>query len=306
MRRSLARFIALAMVLAIGPALPLWARAAGSTFESQLSGSDEKGVALSLSLSRPSDKGVSMNRDHLVIHQIDASDFPQIVLYVSVLDSVGQPVFGLKAKEFKVVENGRDQSPIQLQNELPPLSTALVIDSSGSMKRVMQKVQSAAIAYIDNVRPEDEVLLIQCADTAKVMQTFTMDKHALQNAVRALSARGNTALYDAIFGSIKSFGGKKGRKLILVLTDGKDDDGKGLPLSRKTVEDVLAAAREVNVPIFAIGLGTLEQEGQYGISYTTSLNKSDASWHQVEVIAQGSAAEKRYGAPLEDSEGRSH
>ena len=62
--------------------------------------------------------------------------------------------------------------------------------------------------------------------------------------------------WDALYASLVSLRTVAGRKAIVLLSDGVDDDGTGKPLSKKTGTDVLALARQVNVPIYAIGLGT--------------------------------------------------
>ena len=66
----------------------------------------------------------------------------------------------------------------------------------------------------------------------------------------------DTALFDALYTSVESLRDVPGRKAIVLLSDGVDDDGTGKPLSKKTVTDVLTLARQVNVPIYAIALGT--------------------------------------------------
>lgn len=76
-------------------------------------------------------------------------------------------------------------------------------------------------------------------------------------AIDSTVARGNTALYDGLYESIQLVKGRTGRKAIVLLSDGADfDDGTGKPLSKHTVQEVIAAAREANVPIYALGLGT--------------------------------------------------
>lgn len=270
----------------------------------------------------------------VVINQVDVSNFPNVVLYVSVSDASGKLNLGLGPEDFLVKEDEVEQSPLNVKTQLPSIATVLVVDSSGSMKNAMADTQRAATVYVDNVRKEDEIAVIWFADSVKVAQQFTTDKPAVRNAIRALKARGNTALYDALYEATKTFGERKGRKVIILLTDGKDDDGTNRPLSVKTMEQGIAAANEVNVPIFAIGLGTsvdegilrkigeqtggkyfrspsssdLENlykeigallEGQYIISYTTNLAEPDGSWHRVVLSARQGLGQKQYKAPLE-------
>jgi VWFA-related protein len=272
-------------------------------------------------------------KTQVIINQVDISRFPAVMLYLSVLDPSGKLVPGLGSPDFSVKEDEVDQTPIQVQTKLPTIASVLVLDTSGSMKNALNDAQRAAATFIDNTRADDEVLIIDFSDKVKVAQGFTTDKQALRNAVRGTRARGNTALYDAIFEATQSFGGKKGRKVIIVLTDGKDDDGTNHPLSQKKVEQAIAAANEVNVPVFTIGLGasvdetvlmkTAEQtggrfflspastdlenlyreigaqlEGQYVVSYTTNLPEADGSWHRVVVAARDDLGQKQYKAPL--------
>ena len=275
----------------------------------------------------------------IVINQIDISNFPNVVLYVTVFDAEGNLVTGLQEGDFKVLEDEAEQSPISLATQLPALATVVAVDTSGSMRRAMPEVQRAAISFINNMRGQDLVLLSQFAETVKVMQSFTTDKDALQKAIRAMTARGNTALYDAVYQAVDSFGEKRGRKVIVLLTDGKDDDGFNRQLSRRSLKEAIAAASELNVPIYTIGLGTevdtevlrrlaeetggryfpsptaaeleglyrqiiAQLEGQYRISYKTNITELDGSWHRVVVKARGSMGEKKYKAPTQSPQGR--
>ena len=268
----------------------------------------------------------------IVINQIDIANFPDVVLYVTVLDGDGNLITGLQERDFKVLEDEVEQSPITLATQLPSIAAVMAVDTSGSMRKAMPQVLRAAASFINNMRGQDQVLLLQFADKVTVANPFTMDKSALQRSIDAMKSRGNTALYDAVYQAVDSFGEKKGRKVAVVLTDGVDDDGFNRPLSRKTLKEAIAAAGEINVPIYAIGLGTevdtgvlrrmaeetggryffspspaeleglyrqivTQLEGQYRISYKTNITELDGSWHRVVVKARGSMGDKKYKAP---------
>lgn len=279
---------------------------------------------------------VEAGKGQVVINQVDVSAFPNVMLYVSVFDDSHRLNLGLTPQDFTVKEDEVEQSPINVKTQLPSIASALVVDSSGSMKNAMPDTQRAATTYIDKVRPEDEIAVIDFSDKVRITQKFSSDKAVLRNAIRTMKARGNTALYDAIFEAAQSFGAKKGRKVIILLTDGRDDDGMNRPLSTKTVDQAIAAANEVNVPVFTIGLGNsvdesllrriadqtggryflspgsadLERlykeigaqlEGQYVITYATNLAEADGSWHRVVVTAKSGLGQKQYKAPLDQS-----
>lgn len=270
----------------------------------------------------------------VVVNQIDASEFPHIKLFVSVQDASGKMVRNLPSQDFAFSEDEVSQSPLNVQTQLPAIATVLVQDVSGSMKEAIEDTKKAASSFVELSRQEDELQLITFSDRVTVAQAFTTDKTTLKKAVDGIKARGNTALYDAAYQAVRSFGEKTGRKVVILLTDGKDDDGTNKPLSKKTVDDVIAAAKETNIPIFTIGLGkeideavlqkmasesggrsfvsptssdlaalyeeiSAQLTGQYLLSYTTDLSERDGSWHRVIVKVAGAFGEKQYMAPLE-------
>ncbi len=270
----------------------------------------------------------------VVINQIDSSNFPKIVLFVSVQDAAGKMIRNLQNTDFTVTEDEVEQSPIEVETHLPSMAMVLVLDTSGSMKNAIEDTKRAASAFVDVVRTEDEMMVITFSDRVQVAENFSKNKEAVKNAVNTIKVRGNTALYDAAYQAVQSFGDKTGRKAIILLTDGKDDDGTGKPLSKKTVDDVIAAAKQINVPIFTIGLGSdldvpilqrmaaesggqyfasptsadlssmyekisAHLTGQYLLRYTTDLTDRDGSWHRVVVKVAGGLARKQYMAPLD-------
>ena len=281
--------------------------------------------------------GAEAQNTQIVVNQVDISGFPNVILFVSVLDPAGKPNLSLSPRDFSVKEDEIDQSPVKVRTQLPSIASALVLDSSGSMKNAMADAQRAATTFIDNTKQDDDVLVIDFSDTVKVVQRFTSDKQVLRNAIRAMKARGNTALYDAIYEATQTIGEKKGRKVIIVLTDGMDDNGMNRPLSVKNVEQVIAAANVINVPVFTVGLGksvdeavlrkiaqetggryflspapadlekmyreiSAQLEGQYVLSYTTNLAEPDGSWHRVVIAARDGFGQKQYQAPLRPAE----
>lgn len=272
----------------------------------------------------------------VTINQIDSSGFPQITLFVSVQDGSGKMIRNLQSQDFTVTEDEVEQSPLALETHLPSMAMALVLDTSGSMKGAIETAGRAASSFANLVRPEDEIMVLTFSDRVQVAETFSKDKEAVKRAIGAIKARGNTALYDAAWQAVRSFDDKAGRKAVILLTDGKDDDGTGKPLSKKTADDVIAAAKEINVPLFTIGLGSeidvpvlqkiasesggqyfaspsaedlaslyehigAQLTGQYLLRYTTNLTDRDGSWHRVVVKVAGNTAQKQYMAPLDQA-----
>jgi VWFA-related protein len=261
------------------------------------------------------------------INQIDTSQFPMVSIFATVLKD-GEPVPGLSASDCRVREDEVDQEPITVTPKLTPLSVVLTLDTSGSMKKRLADAQSAAKSFLKTLQPQDKAQVIRFARDVKTMQPLSADRVAAEAAIAATTARGDTALFDALYASVESLRDVAGRKAILLLSDGVDDDGTGKPLSKKTVTDVLTLARQVNVPIYAIGLGTELDElalkkvatetgalylnaveaselkrlydsigkqlaGQYTIGYSSNL-PADGTEHRIQLHYGGITSTKSY------------
>src|SRR5262249_24124492 len=116
---------------------------------------------------------------------------------------------------------------------------------------------SAALAFVRESNPDDETFIVNFDDSAYLEQDFTGSIGDLVDALDNIDARGETALYDALYLSsdhLKS--GKKDKKAILLITDGEDN------VSKYKFEKVLDTLRQSKVTLYAIGL--LEEDDQRG------------------------------------------
>ena len=264
------------------------------------------------------------------INQIETSEFPKVTIFATVLKD-DSPVQGLSASDFRVREDEVDQEPITVVPKLTPLSVVLTLDTSGSMKKRLADAQAAAKSFLDTLEAQDKAQVIRFSRDVSTIFPLGSDRAAAAATIESTVARGDTALWDALYASLESLRNVAGRKAIVLLSDGVDDDGTGKPLSKKTVADVLALARHVNVPIYAIGLGTELDEinlekvatnsgalylnaadpaelkrlydsigkqlaGQYTIYYTSNL-PSDGLEHRVQLKFGATTSTKSFVPP---------
>jgi VWFA-related protein len=182
----------------------------------------------------------------------------EVNLPVSVLDKEGRPVDGLKQENFQVFEDKVQQTIKTFRHEDIPLSLGLVIDNSGSMRNKRERVNSSALAFVRESNPEDETLIINFDDSAYLEQDFTSSIGDLIDALENIDARGETALYDALYLASEKVTkeGKKDKKALLLITDGEDN------VSKYGINKVIEALRQSKVTLYAIGL--LEQDDQRG------------------------------------------
>ena len=178
-------------------------------------------------------------------------DVSLVVLHTTVLDDRGKFVDGLKEENFRVFEDKAEQKLSVFKREDVPVSMGLVIDNSGSMRDKRPRVNEAALTLVQASNPQDESFVVNFNDDyyLDLDKDFTSSIPELKEALERIDARGSTALYDAIIGSIDHLKkGHKDKKVLLVVTDGMDN------VSRNTLEKTLREVQKANVVIYSIGL----------------------------------------------------
>jgi len=179
------------------------------------------------------------------------SNVEMVVLRATVLDPHGDFVNGLPGDAFHVYEDKVEQKLSIAKQEDVPVSMGLVIDNSGSMREKRAKVNAAALTLVQSSNPEDEAFVVNFNDDyyLDTEHDFTNDINEMKEALERIDARGSTALYDAVIGSLDHLKkAHRDKKVLLVVTDGEDNE------SRKKLEDVIQDAERSDAVIYTIGL----------------------------------------------------
>ena len=174
-----------------------------------------------------------------------------IELPVTVLDSHGDPVEDLTAKDFTILEDKVQQtiSHFSLHRDLP-VRMGIVIDTSGSMESTLPTVQRVVMGFLrDLLRPRDRAFIETFSDRPDILAGFTADLTVIENALLALYADRATSLYDAVIMGLFQFSGVTGRRAMVVLSDGDDT------ASKSTFDDAMGYAQRMGVTIYTIGVG---------------------------------------------------
>ena len=149
-----------------------------------------------------------------------------------------------------VFEDGVEQRIETFQEATSPVSMVLVLDSSGSMKRASEQVVAAAAAFVGALRPEDSMGMLMFADKVEVVHAITTNRANSLEALAEYRAEGGTALYDALCDSMLMLKGLKGRRAVVILTDGRDEDNPGTgPGSVRVWDNVLRLIQDQDVTI---------------------------------------------------------
>jgi VWFA-related protein len=147
-----------------------------------------------------------------------------VTVPVSVLDRQGRFIPDLKREDFRVFENGVEQSVAYWEPADKPFTVALLLDTSPSTQFYLWQIKEAAIAFAKQLRPQDRVLIVSFNDQVLLLTEVTNDMNVISAVIEQNATMGNaTRLYDAVHLVIKERLNKiKGRKAIVVFTDGVD------------------------------------------------------------------------------------
>lgn len=204
--------------------------------------------------------------DVIVTRKITIESFEEVnrvILWVTVTDRSDKLVGDLTKESFTVLEEGAPQTIRDFLLEDRPITMAIVLDSSGSMRDAMPEVHQAAAGFVETLRPQDRALVIDFDDKVFLLQELTSDQAVLKEAVGSTEALGSTALYDALHAAFRKLRGIEGRKAIVLLTDG-DDTSSQFAYAR-----ILEEAKAQSVLLYAIGLGDVRKSVLKEFSETT-------------------------------------
>jgi len=171
-----------------------------------------------------------------------------VSIFVNVTDKNGALVGGLTKDDFRVYEDGRAQeiAVFEQQSELP-LNLVLAIDTSGSVRKDMSQEAAAARRFAHAiVRQQDQMSVIQFATNVESLVPFTNKVSVIDRGLDRLKPDWASAVYDAICAGSKSLGGKEGRKVLVIVSDGDDT------AQSSTYDEALEAALRNEVMIYPI------------------------------------------------------
>ncbi|HYE14333.1 MAG TPA: VWA domain-containing protein [Pyrinomonadaceae bacterium] len=183
-----------------------------------------------------------------------------VTIPVSVLDRDGRFIPGLTKQDFRIQEDGVEQEVAYFATVEQPFTVALLLDTSGSTRFRLEDIQDAAIAFLDQLRPDDRVIVISFDDDVRVLSDATSDRRRLREAIRRTRTGEGTRLYDAVDLVIhQQLSRVTGRKAIVLFTDGVDTTSK-----RASFQSTLADAEELDALIYPVQYDTYASQAGGG------------------------------------------
>ena len=135
----------------------------------------------------------------------------------------GRYVTDLRREDFSIYENGVKQAVDFFGAVEEPFNVALLLDSSGSTAEQLEYIKAAALAFIENLRTQDKVMLVEFNDSVRVLSELTADRERLKRAVAEIKPGEYTQVYEAVYTAVwEKFADVEGRKAVILFSDGID------------------------------------------------------------------------------------
>jgi Ca-activated chloride channel homolog len=221
-------------------------------------------------------------------------DVKLVNVFVTVTDAHGGPVSSLQKENFVLKEDGKDQKiAIFGRESAMPLSIVLAIDTSLSTKKDLPLEQAAAHKFAHTiVRPEDGLAVYKFSEEVTQVVPFTADLGRIDAGIDHLRNGSATALFDVVFLGAQALGTRRGRKVIVAVTDGGDT------ISQVNYKQALRAAQESEAIIYSVIIVPIEASagrdtgGEHALIqfsedtggkyyYASSLPQLDEAFHKI-------------------------
>ena len=171
---------------------------------------------------------------------------------VNVVDAHGAPVGGFEKKDFALFEDGREQTVAVFEREATsPLSIVLAIDASETVVTSERLEREAAKHFVNAIlRPQDEIDLMEFADTVREVVPFTNQAKRIEEGLGEIGRGDETALYNAVYlasqrlGATSEAAGR--RRVLVVISDGGDS------VSGKSYEQAVEEAERAGAIVYSI------------------------------------------------------
>lgn len=222
-------------------------------------------------------------------------DVNLVNVFVTVTDEHGAPIGGLTKDNFVLKEDDREQTIKVFDKESAlPLSIALAIDTSLSTRQDLPLEQASAKRFAHEIlRPVDALSVYAFSETVHESPSgYTADLKRIDENIDHIRVGAATALYDAIYLASRALDHRKGRKVIVLITDGGDT------VSKVDYKEALRAAEEAEALVYSIIIVPIESSagretgGEHALIqlsedtggkyyYATSITQLDEAFHKI-------------------------
>jgi Ca-activated chloride channel family protein len=186
-------------------------------------------------------------------------DTSLVTIPVTVLDRQGRLITDLRKGDFQLYEDGVEQRIDSLQALDLPFNVVLMIDTSGSTRFRLEDIQAAALAFVNQLKGDDRVMVVSFAQKYRVECGLTSDRNELREAIYRTRTGGGTKLYEAVDFVLGELERVEGRKAVVLFTDGVDTSSR-----RASAGSTIERATESGALFYPISYDTQPANGTNG------------------------------------------
>lgn len=180
-----------------------------------------------------------------------------VIIPLQITSRGDSPAGNLQKNDFRIYENGQEQELAYLAGLDQPFTVILLIDISYSTVFKIADIQEAARAFVEQLSPGDRVGIIAFDQRPQILSRPTINRRATRIAIDSLRTGSGTSIYDAVDLAFRTIADFRGRKAIVMLTDGVDTTSQ-LTNARRLQEDLT----EEDVIVYGIRYNTFSDIGQ--------------------------------------------
>jgi VWFA-related protein len=213
------------------------------------------------------------------INYVDKTNFPEVRVYVSVLEADGAPKLNIPKESFALTESGASVNIDSLSSQLDQASVVMMLDTTGSMldpdsngNLPINLLKNSAAAFVQRMSPQDVFAIYTFNEKSALRCDFTSDRKILGECISNINAEPkDTAIWDSAMDAVKKAAEiPRGRRAVVLFTDGDDNLSK-----RFTLDDIIRQAAESEIPVYTIAAYSKDLAAQPGKlnSAITTLNR---------------------------------
>jgi Ca-activated chloride channel homolog len=209
----------------------------------------------------------------------------------TVRDAKGRIADDLKREDFRVFEDGVEQTIVYFSRDELPLAVALVVDGSGSISPMIGELHRAASDTLSQLKPEDQVALYAFALHPERLVDLTTDRKSIAENIVGIGSTGGTNIADALYASIEYLGqeARERRHAVIMVSD-------NVPTAKGefTGDDVIRLALETQTIVYSVRFGrdplggTLDEPGWIPGARWVSKIMDETGGEIIDMAAVGS------------------
>jgi Ca-activated chloride channel homolog len=206
-------------------------------------------------------------------------------LFVSAVDSKGEPIDNLRVNDVVVREDGARREVLRISQAVEPIDIALLVDNSAAAEDAISHVREALKRFVGTMAADNQIAIVALADRPTIFVDYTSDRKRLDDGIGRLfsMATSGATLLDALFEVSTGLRKRETPRAVIVpiVTD-------GIEFSNRYHRDVIDAVKSANAPVHAVAIGNFELSNEQALrerALVLDMGTKESGGQRVTVLA---------------------